>query len=117
VKGHVEFTQAGDWAPALDTMNRRNIGRPVRLELSEGGIPGVAAYGTGTIFRGAVYDDQDRRVAIILERGDGGHVTHTITAVRQLSLAATHPRHDLCLEIEHARGEATLTFLDGRAGP
>jgi len=117
VTGHVEFTRAGDWAPALATMTRRNIGRPVRLELSDGGITGVAVHGTGTIFRGAVYDDHDRRVAIILERGDGGHVTHMIPAVRQLSLAATHPRHDLSLEIEHAGGEATLTFLDGRAGP
>lgn len=104
---------APEWCLELKRFTARNAGRLTRLEVAltdtdtreqELGIP----------LRGVAYDRRDGCVEIML--GEMGsvdvHLTHSVSAARQLSLLSDAHGRDEALAVVGATGRTLLTFVD-----
>lgn len=118
VAGGVTVEEPADWGPALDGFTRRNLGRPVRLEIAGHGLDGYVVQGRSARFAGATWDVHDRRATLMLAVGDTTlpHLTHAITDVTSVRIAADEAQRDVSLVITDRHGEAVLVFRDGQSG-
>lgn len=114
VAGRVTVEEPEDRGAALDAFSRRNVGRPVRLEVGGPGLEGLAVENVSYRFAGASWDAHDARAVIMLaEPGDPlRHLTHGMTHVQSVSIIADDERRDRSLVVTDARGQAVLSFLD-----
>ena len=111
--GTTELKKADDWEPALEGFSKRNVGRPVRLEVDDPEV-GAQTQEQGYALLGVSYDHHDRRVEIMV--GDATdrvrHLTRTITHVDDVGFYATPTGGERALRVASGRGQTLLTFMD-----
>ena len=95
----------------LDEFTRRNVARPVVIEVDDPEI-GARAQEHGYPFAGASYDRQDHRVHLMLgELGDRKrHLSRSIGDVTSMDVISDGQGRDLALRIAHGVGETVVTF-------
>jgi nucleotide-binding universal stress UspA family protein len=100
-----------DWDTRLDEFTRRNVARPVVIEVDDPEI-GARAQEHGYPFAGASYDRHDHQVHLMLgELGDRKrHLSRSIGDVASMDVISDGQGRDLALRIAHGVGETLVTF-------
>lgn len=100
-----------DWDTRLDAFTRRNVARPVVIEVDDPEI-GARAQEHGYPFAGASYDRHDHQVHLMLgELGDRKrHLSRSIGDVMSMDVISDGQGRDLALRIAHGVGETLVTF-------
>lgn len=99
------------WDIRLDEFTRRNLGRPVVLEVDDPDL-GARAQEHGYPLAGATFDRHDHQVHVMLGKvGDRKHhLTRSIANVTSMDVISDGQGHDLGLRIAHGAGETIVTF-------
>ncbi|MBX6330642.1 MAG: universal stress protein [Gemmatimonadaceae bacterium] len=113
MSGTAVTTDPAQWPAVLDAFSRRNAGRLVTVEIDDPKL-GAQVEATGYALRGVTYDPHDRVVEIMLSEAAEGnaHMTHGITGVTAVGIAATAEGDDRVLEVRHGRGHTLVLFDD-----
>jgi nucleotide-binding universal stress UspA family protein len=100
-----------DWDTRLDAFTRRNVARPVVIEVDDPEL-GARAQEHGYPFAGASYDRHDQQVHLMLgELGDRTrHLSRSIRGVTSMDVISDGQGRDLALRIAHGVGETLVTF-------
>lgn len=100
-----------DWDARLDDFTRRNVGRPVVLEVEDPEI-GARAQEHGYPLAGVSYDRHDHQVHLMLgELGDRKrHLSRSIGDVTSMDVIGDGQGRDLGLRIAHGVGETLVSF-------
>ena len=107
----VQILSDDQWASELEEFSRRNRNRRGTLEIDDSEIEAQAQV-FDFPFVGADWDDQDKRVELML--GDatrsGRHLTHSVDGVTSIAVMRDQHGIDLALRIAHGAGLAVFTF-------
>ena len=98
-----------EWAEFLTSFSRQHDGWLVTVELMGSEI-GAQVEGHDVRLRGVSVagDDERSDLAIMLETGHRGHLTHIVTAPTHIWIQQTAKGADEALQIESADGSRTL---------
>jgi len=107
----VNVLERPEWAQALDSFTRRNIGRRGVLEVDDPEI-GAQAQEHDYPLLGATYDQHDGRVELMFgELGDlDRHLSRSIGHVAGIDVLTDDRGRDVALRIAHGAGQTLLTF-------
>ena len=102
----------GEWVRRLADLSRRNAARRVTLELDDIDL-GAQLEAHDYPLLGLDYDRGDDRMLIMLGKpgGAGPHLTHAVEGPIAIDILSRDDGTALVLRVEHARGQALLTFL------
>ena len=104
-----------EWDDELRAFVERNQDRRTRLEIEAPSL-GAQIEESGYTLTGATYDPRDRQIGLMFGGARVGepHLTHSLRAVRSVSVRSDESERDEALLIRTDESDALLTFLPER---